>query len=93
MFPVRPVSDRLPAKQKVLGLRAGDKAVAIPVSLVEQSPEEFSVRVGSATVRLLTDPAANTIRILQADRNVDSMYSLWFAWHAFHPHTTVYSAE
>ena len=93
MFPVHPVSDRLPAKQKVLGLRLGNEAVAVPVSMVGRSPEEFSVHIGSGTVQMETDPAANTIRVLQADRDVKWMYSLWFAWHAFHPTTTVYSGH
>jgi len=93
MFPVQPTSDRLPAKLKVLGLRLRNEAVAVPVSLIGRTPEEFSVQVGSKTVQLQTDPAANTIRVLKADGDVEWMYSLWFAWHAFHPHSTVYSAK
>ena len=34
--------------------------------------------------------AANTLRVTDADEGVNWMYSFWFAWYAFRPHTDMY---
>ena len=89
MFPVRKQSDRLPPKQRVLGLWSGDQYLAVPMSLIGKDGGEFDVTLGKTTVRLVTEPAGSTIRVVKADDGVRWMYSLWFAWYAFHPETEV----
>ena len=93
MFPVRPLSDRLPAKAKVLGVwtREG-RATAYPLSAFshENRAREFKDRVGDRSVTLHYDPKAKGLRIVAADAGVSWMYSLWFAWYAFHPKTIVF---
>ena len=90
MFPVSKRSDRLPPKQHVLGLWSGDEFLAVPLLLKQAQGGEFDVTVGGKTARLAADPAADTLRVVKADDGVEWMHSLWFAWYAFHPETTVY---
>jgi hypothetical protein len=35
----------------------------------------------------LNCPTANTLRVIEADEGVSWMYSSWFAWYTFRPHT------
>ena len=93
MFPVSKQSDRLPPKQRVLGLWSGNTFLAVPLSLTETQSGEFDVTVGGKTARLAADRASGTIRVAKADDGVQWMYSLWFAWYAFHPDTDVASSS
>ena len=89
MFPVQKKSDRLPQKQRVLGLWSGDSFLAVPLSLTQTRSGEFDVTVGGKTARLAADKTSGTIRVVKADEGIQWMYSLWFAWYAFHPATAV----
>ena len=89
MFPVQPTSRSLPNKERVLGLVAGEHTAAIPWSSIARLPEEIEVAIGNKKARLAVDRRNNSIRVLSADEGIESTYSLWFAWHAFHPATTL----
>ncbi|MBI1310070.1 DUF3179 domain-containing protein [bacterium] len=91
MFPVKEHSDRLTPKQKVLGLWSGDSFLAVPLSMAQTRSGEFDVTVGDNVVRLAAIPSADSLRVVTADDGIQWMYSLWFAWYAFHPETQVLS--
>ncbi|CAN5857731.1 DUF3179 domain-containing protein [soil metagenome] len=94
MFPVEPTSDRLPEKEKVLGVRAPDgSSKAYPVSAFAKSngPAEILDEVGGQPITIRYNPKASSLRVVNAGDDVEWMYSFWFAWYAFHPDTEIYS--
>ncbi len=96
MFPVQPTSSLLPQKEKVLGVRTPDgSAKAYPLSAFAQAkaPVEVADEIGGHKVSIQYDPEAKSLRVVEADEGVEWMYSLWFAWYAFHPETTVYGSR
>lgn len=96
MFPVQPSSDRLPEKAKVLGVWGPDGAAkAYPLSSFAgvDSPRTTRDEVGGKSITLQYDPTADSLRVVEADEGLNWMYSLWFAWYAFHPETGVYSGN
>lgn len=96
MFPVRPTSERLPQKERVLGVQVpGGAAKAYPISAFagETKPVEIRDEVGGRAITLRYDPASKGLRVAQAPEGAEWMYALWFAWYAFHPETEVYQAR
>jgi hypothetical protein len=92
MFPVRPTSDQLPEKAKVLGVRGTNgTAKAYPLSAFAgaDSPRTIRDEVGGKAITLRYEPEADSLRVVEADEGLEWMYSLWFAWYAFHPETRV----
>ena len=90
MFPVAPTDDRLPAKSPVLGVwtdSGAARAYAVSASLFTAGTK--TERIGEKRLTLAFHQEANSLRVLQADDGVHWMYSLWFAWYAFHPETSV----
>ncbi|MEM9657004.1 MAG: DUF3179 domain-containing protein [Planctomycetota bacterium] len=90
MFPVEPVSDRLPAKQPVLGVWTEDAARAYPLSAFSEDRLIVEDNLGGQSVKLVFSPEANALRIVEAGESVSWAYSLWFAWYAFHPETDLF---
>jgi hypothetical protein len=88
-FPVVPVSDRLPQRERVLGVFAGGEAAALPTSAFAARPGPHTVAVGGKRLTVEYDDTAGTLRVVDADDGVDWAYSLWFAWHAFWPEAGV----
>jgi hypothetical protein len=41
-------------------------------------------------LKLVYDGQHKSLRVAQADEGLQWMYSFWFAWYAFRPHTDVY---
>jgi hypothetical protein len=95
MFPVKSVDERLPVKSRVLGIWTQNAARAWPLTAFThlKEPTTITDRIGDAHVTLVYDPAAKSLRVTDADEGVQWMYSLWFAWAAFHPETEIYSAS
>jgi len=90
MFPVRPQSRQLPAKDRVLGVWAGEEARAYPVSALRESEHPLREELAGRQFTLVYDSTADSIRVTDAEEGVQWMYSFWFAWYAFHPQTKVY---
>jgi hypothetical protein len=91
MFPAQPTSDRLPTKERVLGVWTGTAARAYPISAFGRDPVRVVDKVGGKQVVIEFIPVAQSIRVADADEGVEWMYSLWFAWYAFHPNTEIYA--
>ena len=93
MFPARPVSDRLPAKSLVLGLWSGEQARAYPLAAFDPRGETVDQQLDGKRFRLVYDGRHQSLRVTEADDGLQWMYSFWFAWYAFRPHTGVYAGK
>ncbi|NOY40590.1 MAG: DUF3179 domain-containing protein [Planctomycetes bacterium] len=90
MFPVELTSDRLPAKSRILGVWTDSMAKAYPESYFSESRLRVEEMLDGKKIVIQYNPAAGSLRVTQADQGVRWMYSLWFAWYAFHPETDVH---
>ncbi len=90
MFPARPTNNRVPAKSLVLGVWVGAKARAYPLSSFGSGEETLDQEIDGKRFTLISDPRNKTVRVVSADPEVEWMYSFWFAWYAFRPHTEVF---
>jgi len=90
MFPAQPTSDRLPTKERVLGVWTENSSKAYPISSFSAERQQLEDSLDGKRVVIEYIPDANTLRVAQADEGVQWMYSLWFAWYAFHPETEVF---
>jgi hypothetical protein len=91
-FPVQHTDDRFPPKTVVIGVRSGDRQLAIHKDLVRRE-RTVEAEVGGTAVRAEWDDALETARVLRTDGSeyADFMDAMWFAWHAFYPQTKVLS--
>lgn len=91
IFPAEPSDDRLSKKVKVLGLWTESAALAVPVSAFPEGVTTARVSVAGKNTLVEYDNKSGTLRVIEADDGVNWMYSLWFAWYAFHPETDLYT--
>lgn len=90
MFPVQPVSDVLPTKAPVLGVWTEDgTARAYPLSAFGDADRMLHDKVGGKDLTIAFNHEAKSLRVVEADEGIHWMYSLWFAWYAFHPETSI----
>jgi len=89
MFPVKPTSDRLPAKTPVLGVWTGNETRAYPISLFNTQRTRIEDQIDGKKLVLEFDPDANSVRVVEAEDGLSWLYSFWFAWYALHPDTEV----
>ena len=89
MFPVEPNSDRLPIKEKVLGVQARGKTRAYPRSAFSEQQRRVEGELDGKRFVVAFNPEADSLRVVEADEGVTWMYSLWFSWYAMHPGTEV----
>lgn len=88
-FPVGAVDSRLPAKTRVMGVTAGDVALAFPVDTV-RGATEIVHRLGSTTVRASVDPRSDAVVVTRDDgTRLPAIEVYWFAWAAFHPDSAI----
>ncbi len=93
MFPVAHTDQRLPAKERVLGVWLADgTARAYPASAFVDKTKAVVIHdeLGGKPLEVRYDPASKGLAVASASDEVRWMYSLWFAWSAFHPETTLY---
>jgi hypothetical protein len=91
MFPVARIDDRLPAKERVLGLRLESEAKAYPLAaLAQESPLDDTL--GAARVRVLYDARTDRAEVRAAETGelLPGVVVYWFAWAAFHPDTALW---
>lgn len=93
MFPAKPMSNRLPAKSMVLGIWSDGKARAYPLAAFRAEVKGLEQELDGKRFTLAYDAKHKTLRVLSADEGVHWMYSFWFAWYAFRPHTDVYTPK
>lgn len=92
IFPVARTDDRFSPKEIVIGVRSGDRQLAIRKELVRRQ-RSVTAEVGGTSVRAVWDAKLGTARVLRSDgtEHPDFMDAMWFAWFAFHPRTAVMS--
>ncbi|MCI0332895.1 MAG: DUF3179 domain-containing protein [Planctomycetes bacterium] len=90
MFPARPASDRLPMKEQVLGVWTNTTARAYPLSAFGRERRRVEDQIDGKKIVIEYTPKSRSLRVVEADDSVQWMYSLWFAWYAFHPETEVF---
>lgn len=93
MFPAEPASDRLGAKERVLGVWHGTTARAYPLSAFGRNQRRLTDTVDGKQLTVVYDPEAKSLRVEKADDGLQWMYSFWFAWYAMRPETTVFTAR
>ncbi|TWU08918.1 hypothetical protein CA54_41570 [Symmachiella macrocystis] len=89
MFPVQPMSDKLPTKARVLGVWTANTSRAYPESIFSKERTRIEEQIDGKKIVINFDPQSRSLRVVQADEGVQWLYSLWFAWYAFHPETSV----
>lgn len=91
IFPVEPIAERLPMKEAVVGVIAGDTSMAFPLSKLETMDQEsVTEEVGGCSVIITFKESPSSVVVTSACEEVEWVYSFWFAWAAFHPGTSIY---
>lgn len=91
MFPA-PIDRRYHPKMPTLGLRVpGDGSRAYPASELARAGAPVEERFLGHRVRIAYD-ADRQVFDVEAPPEVEVVEGFWFAWAAFHPETSVYSA-
>ncbi len=91
MFPAQPLDDRLPNKEKVLGVIVGEESRAYPSSEFSEDRQRVKDEINGKRVVIEFDPSTGSLRVAEADAGVQWMYSFWFAWHAMYPETKTFA--
>ncbi|MCH2594713.1 MAG: DUF3179 domain-containing protein [Pirellulales bacterium] len=92
MFPV-PSSNRLPAKEPVLGVFSNSTLRAYPLSDFSAEKPILEDRIDGKPLRIEFLPSARSLRIVEADQSLSWIYSFWFSWYAMHPDTEIYASQ
>ena len=90
---VRPMNNQLPAKSLILGVWSDGKARAYPLRAFNARSNSLNQELDGIQFKLVYDHQHKSLRVAQADEELEWMYSFWFAWYAFRPHTEVYSGR
>lgn len=90
MFPASPKDKRLGQKEKVLGIWTDKTSRAYPVSAFSSKKKRLEDKIDGKNIVVEYDPKSKSLRVVKADTGVEWMYSLWFAWYAFHPETELF---
>ena len=85
---------RLSAKTWVVGITAGDEALALPFEELDKLDKPLAVTVGGTALEIRWDKTASAARAFdKSGKEFPVTASYWFAWVAFHPATALYSFE
>ncbi len=93
IFPARPVSDCLPTKAKVLGVRSAGNARAYPLSAFGETGPSLEQELDGHKFTLRYHPEAESLRVVDAEEGLQWMYCFWFAWYAFHRWTETFQVS
>jgi len=90
MFPVRALDRRLPAKEKVLGLRLGGRTKAYVVKALKEQGR-LRDRIGGRKLAVTFDRKAGSAQVVdERGKLMPAVVVYWFAWAAFHPGTEIW---
>lgn len=94
MFPVSATSRRYHPKEQVLGLAHGGEHRAWPFNELSKTGATHIEDTLSGTDLIVRfDPEHQTASVFTADgTELPGVVSFWFAWYAFHPESSVYTA-
>jgi len=92
-FPVSAVDNRLPTKERVLGIEVGGLDEAFPESRLATAKPPVIAQVGAKKVEIFFDAASGTMGAVIDGKHVPAFEGYWFAWAAFHPQSLVWGEE
>jgi hypothetical protein len=81
---------RLRGSTLVLGLRVGRVTEAYPLYLLRRPIGDV---VAGHTLRIVPDPGALSAAVFEHGSRIPATPVYWFAWHAFYPHSLVYTPK
>ncbi|MHC4996189.1 MAG: DUF3179 domain-containing (seleno)protein, partial [Planctomycetota bacterium] len=88
-FGMEPSKKLMPNKQKIVGIRIGNKQRAYKLETVAKLGTLHDTLAGRpVTIRIQPD---RTLTVTQAPPDAQITHTFWFAWQAFWPDTEVYS--
>ena len=90
MFDVNPIDDRLPLKEKVLGVIVGDQVKAYPRSEFDIDRMRVEDEIDGKPFVVEFNSATETLRVVEAVAEVRWIYCFWFAWSGTHPQTELF---
>lgn len=88
-FPVNATSDKVPGKERVLGVQIKNGFKAYPYSELAKSSGGTIDEFKGIKIEIQYDKASKTAALI-SPKNINSVSSYWFAWYAFHPYTKIY---
>lgn len=95
-FPVRYEDKRFHPKERVLGMKVGEKTKAYPFSELSKLNMQLKDEINGESIVVQFDQKTGTAFATDKKGKVlQSLTSFWFAWYTFHPETEVFqfSAE
>jgi hypothetical protein len=82
---------RLLPKDRVLGVVVGNESRAYPLSELEMADTAVTDTLGGQ--QIIVTLREGTATAMQGDSLLEAIELYWFAWAAFHPHTSVWRSE
>lgn len=86
MFPVAEDDDRLPLKQRIIGVRYGDQIFAFVVST---GPRQIRHTFADGKAIVLTIDDTGGVAIVNQPEGAQSIHTFWYAWAATYPGTEI----
>ena len=90
IFPAEPSDNRIPTKERILGVWSGNQSLAFPESSFDDSNDRLETTINGKELTIEFDSVSKSMIVTKADEGLQWMYSLWFAWYAMHPETGLY---
>lgn len=88
-FPVNASSDKVPGKERVLGVQVKNGFKAYPYSELAKSNGLVTDEFKGVEISIQFNQKSETATLLNP-KNLNSVSSYWFAWYAFHPYTKIF---
>ncbi len=94
MFPVKHLDPRLHPKERVVGVRIGEKSKAYVLSALKSLGQPLKDKIGDQEITLTYDPEGQSATVTETatGKPLPAVSAYWFAWVTFHPQTEVYGA-
>ena len=90
--PVTHLDERLSAHEIVLGVSAGGQDEAFPLSKLGDAAMPVRTRLGGMDLTISYDADSGAATASVSGKRIPIYNGYWFAWAAFHPKTTIWSA-
>jgi hypothetical protein len=93
MLPVTTLDNRMPPKDRVLGLSINGASVAFPFNSLDSAKPPLTATVGGTLVTIAYDAASRTAGAVIDGKHAAAYTGFWFAWAAFHPETSIWKND
>ncbi len=90
MFGVEHDDERLPKKERVVGVRLGSTTRAYPIAALKKAPKGRVVDSVDGE-RVVLEAREEGAKVVEAPSDAEVVHTFWFAWAAFHPDTELYT--